>query len=262
MISWDCGRSESTAQRRGCGLPCAHTVFAREPAVPVGHGKGTLACITADFLGRTRGEVGDGAGSQSPWEDLRRSYTGGSRHSWEIQSRVTGSSSETLGFQILMKIKSARVELTESTPKSPKSPPWLIFILVTQPIPHPCPTCCPHVCVAISPSALWAGVGLCPETVQPENNACPWTESAESSRNLHYQGDLRKRDSITWDFTLLTPAWKCQGAPRKQEEHTQRVLLSKAGDIHPSFLFSPGLSQPGPSCLLISLPAGFAVPEF
>lgn len=48
-------------------------VFAREPAVPVGHGKGTLACITADFLGRTRGEVGDGAGSHSPWEDLCRS---------------------------------------------------------------------------------------------------------------------------------------------------------------------------------------------
>lgn len=32
--------------------------FARELAVPVGHGKGTLACIIADFLGRTRGEVG------------------------------------------------------------------------------------------------------------------------------------------------------------------------------------------------------------
>lgn len=48
--------------------------FAREPAVPVGHGKGTLACTTADFLGRIRGEVGDGTGSHPPWEDLCRSY--------------------------------------------------------------------------------------------------------------------------------------------------------------------------------------------
>lgn len=61
------------------------------------------------------------------------------------------------------------------------------------------------------------------------------------------------QDSITQDFSLLTRTWKGTGRERaRKQEHTQPVPLSRARDTDQLCLFSVRLTQPGPSCLLIS----------
>lgn len=85
--------------------------------------------------------------------------------------------------------------------------------------------------------------GGCPGNWRPENNACPWPESAKVACNLHQQ-DLPLRFPHSGLLTL-TPTWKCQG-PKEAQKY---VICPTSPKLVPSIgTVSPSGHQPWPSC--------------
>lgn len=85
--------------------------------------------------------------------------------------------------------------------------------------------------------------GGCPGNGRPENNACPWPESAKVACNLHQQ-DLPLRFPHS-ELLTLTPTWKCQGP----KEARKCVICPTSPELVPSIgtIVSSG-HQPRPSC--------------
>lgn len=105
-------------------------------------------------------------------------------------------------------------------------------------------------------------MGLCPETAQPENNACPWTESAEPSRVISPTRETYARVHHSGVFTA-DPSLEVSGAQGSKNRHSVSCRPGLGTLINCVCFNQAGLTQPGPSCPLISrvLPAVSAFPE-
>lgn len=78
---------------------------------------------------------------------------------------------------------------------------------------------------------------------RPENNACPWPESAKVASNLHQQ-DLPLRLPHS-GLLILTPTWKCQGP----QEARKCVICPTSPKLVTSIcIISSSGHQPRPFC--------------